>query len=102
MDFYFFKLFFFSIILLIWSFFGLFMMKKNIIVMLMCLELMLLSINLIYLISGSYMNDNKSQILALFIIMLAACESSIGLAILISYYRITGIISVNSLNSIKN
>ena len=78
------------------------MMKKNIIVMLMCLELMLLSINLIYLISGSYMNDNKSQILALFIIMLAACESSIGLAILISYYRITGIISVNSLNSIKN
>ena len=75
------------------------MMKKNIIVMLMCLELMLLSINLIYLISGSYMNDNKSQILALFIIMLAACESSIGLAILISYYRITGIISVNSLNS---
>ena len=48
------------------------------------------------------MNDITNQIFALFIVMLAACESSIGLAILIVYYRVTGIISVNSLNSIKN
>jgi NADH-quinone oxidoreductase subunit K len=67
----------------------------------MSIELMLLAININFIIFSIYLNDLTGQIFALFILTVAAAESAIGLAILVIYYRIKGIISINFINSIK-
>lgn len=67
----------------------------------MAIELMLLSININFVIFSIYLDDITGQIFALFILTVAAAESAIGLAILVVYYRIKGIISINYINSIK-
>ena len=67
----------------------------------MSIELILLSVNLNFIIFSIYLNDIIGQIFGLFIITVAAAESAIGLAILVVYYRIKGIISINFINSIK-
>jgi NADH-quinone oxidoreductase subunit K len=81
--------------------FGIFLIKKNIIIILMAVELMLLSININFVIFSVYLDDIMGQIFALFILTVAASESAIGLAILVVYYRIKGLISINYINSIK-
>ena len=90
-----------SIILFIISILGIFLVKKNIIIILMSIELMLLAININFIIFSIYLNDLTGQIFSLFILTVAAAESAIGLAILVVYYRIKGIISINFINSIK-
>jgi NADH:ubiquinone oxidoreductase subunit K len=80
---------------------GIFFIKKNIIIVLMAIELMLLSININFVVFSVYLDDILGQIFALFILTVAAAESAIGLAILVVYYRIRGIISMNFINSIK-
>lgn len=80
---------------------GIFFIKKNIIIVLMSIELMLLSININFIVFSVYLDDIVGQIFALFILTVAAAESAIGLAILVVYYRIRGIISINFINSIK-
>ena len=90
-----------SIILFIISILGIFLIKKNIIIILMCIELMLLSININFILFSVYTDDLSGQIFALFILTVAAGESAIGLAILVIYYRLKGIISINFINSIK-
>lgn len=80
---------------------GIFLIKKNIIIILMSIELMLLAININFVIFSVYLDDITGQIFALFILTVAAAESAIGLAILVVYYRIKGIISINFINSIK-
>ena len=80
---------------------GIFLLKKNIIIILMSIELILLSINLNFIIFSLLLDDISGQIFALFILTVAAAESAIGLAILVVYYRIKGIISINYINSIK-
>src|SRR5437870_3279539 len=80
---------------------GIFLIKKNIIIILMSIELMLLAINLNFIIFSVYLNDISGQIFALFVLTVAAAESALGLAILVIYYRIKGIISINFINSIK-
>jgi NADH:ubiquinone oxidoreductase subunit K len=67
----------------------------------MSIELMLLSINLNFIIFSILLDDVLGQVFALFILTVAAAESAIGLAILVVYYRIKGIISINYINSIK-
>jgi len=67
----------------------------------MSIELILLAVNLNFIIFSVYLNDIIGQIFGLFIITVAAAESAIGLAILVIYYRIKGIISINFINSIK-
>jgi NADH-quinone oxidoreductase subunit K len=67
----------------------------------MSIELMLLAININFVIFSVYLDDMTGQIFALFILTIAAAESAIGLAILVVYYRIKGIISINFINSIK-
>jgi NADH:ubiquinone oxidoreductase subunit K len=81
--------------------FGIFLIKKNIIIILMSIELMLLSININFVIFSIYLDDIIGQLFALFVLTVAAAESAIGLAILVVYYRIKGIISINYINSIK-
>ncbi len=90
-----------SIILFLIGILGIFLIKKNIIIILMSIELMLLAININFVIFSVYLDDITGQVFALFILTIAAAESAIGLAILVVYYRIRGIISINFINSIK-
>jgi NADH-quinone oxidoreductase subunit K len=80
---------------------GIFLVKKNIIIILMSIELMLLAININFIVFSVYLGDVTGQVFAIFILTVAAAESAIGLAILVVYYRIKGIISINFINSIK-
>lgn len=90
-----------SIILFLIGILGIFLIKKNIIIILMSIELMLLAININFVVFSVYLNDLTGQIFGLFVLTVAAAESAIGLAILVIYYRIKGIISINFINSIK-
>ena len=67
----------------------------------MSIELMLLAINLNFVIFSVYLDDITGYIFVLFILTIAAAESAIGLAILVVYYRIKGLVSINFINSIK-
>ena len=90
-----------SITLFLIGILGIFLVKKNIIIILMSIELMLLSININFINFSVYLDDITGQMFALFVLTVAAAESAIGLAILVVYYRIKGIISINFINSIK-
>ena len=80
---------------------GIFITRKNIIVILMCVELMLLSVNMNFIIYSIYLDDILGQIFALFVLTVAAAESAIGLAILVIYYRINGTIMSLFINTLK-
>ncbi len=81
---------------------GLIVLKKNILILFFSLEILLLSINL-NLIFISLLNFNlKGQLLTVLILTLAAAEAALGLAILISFYKNKGLISLNSTNLLKN
>lgn len=95
------KLLLISILLFIIGLLGIFLLKRNLIIILMCIELVLLAINFNFIIFSVYLDDAIGQIFALLILTVAAAESSIGLAILVMYYRRKGIISINLMNYIK-
>ena len=80
---------------------GIFLNRKNIIVMLMSIELLLLAVNLNLLISSVYLDDLVGEAFALLVLTVAAAESAIGLALLVFYYRVRGTISVEFINLIK-
>jgi NADH-quinone oxidoreductase subunit K len=80
---------------------GIFVTRKNIIVILMSIELMLLGVNVSFIVYSSYFDDLYGQIFALFVLTVAAAESAVGLAILVAYYRIKGSVATLFLNSIK-
>jgi NADH-quinone oxidoreductase subunit K len=101
MELYIFNLLFLSITLFFISILGIFITRKNLIIILISIELMLLSINFNFIIFSIYLNDIFGQIFTLFILTLAGAEASIGLAILIIFYRVRGIISMNFLNILK-
>ncbi len=90
-----------SIFLFLVGLMGIFLIKKNIIIVLMSLELMLLSININFILFSVYLDNITGQLFALFVVTVAAAESAIGLAILVVYYRIKGLVSINFINSIK-
>ena len=80
---------------------GIIINRKNIIVMLMSIELMLLAINFILIISSSVLDNIQGQIFALYILVVAAAESAIGLSILVAFYRVKGTISVQFINLLR-
>jgi len=80
---------------------GIFVTRKNIILVFMCIELILLSVNLNFIIFSIYLDDVVGQIFAIFVLTVAAAESAIGLAILVVFYRIRGIILINYINKLK-
>ncbi len=90
-----------NIILFFTGIFGILRNKRNILVILMCIELVLLSVNLNFIIFSVYLDDLYGQVFSLFILTIAAAESAIGLAILIIYYRIRGNISINQIATLK-
>jgi NADH:ubiquinone oxidoreductase subunit K len=75
--------------------------RKNILTIIMSIELILLAINFNFLISSVYLDDRLGQLIPVFVLTVAAAESSIGLAILISYYRTRGTISLEFINQLK-
>lgn len=83
---------FVSLILFIYGFVGTFILKRNLIMVLVCIELLLISIQLNFIINSFNFNDFLGQIFVLFILMVAAAEVAIGLAFLIIYYRLRGTI----------
>ena len=90
-----------SMILFLLGIWGIFLNRKNIIIMLMSIELMLLAVNLNFLIFSVYLDDIMGQLFALLILTVAAAESAIGLALLVVYYRIRGTIAVEFINLMK-
>jgi NADH-quinone oxidoreductase subunit K len=90
-----------SIFLFLLGIWGIFLNRKNIIIMLMSIELMLLAVNLNFVIFSVYLDDMIGQLFAIFILTVAAAESAIGLAILVIYYRIRGTLAVEYINLIK-
>ena len=84
-----------NIFLFILSLLGLVLNRRNILITIMCIELMLLSLNLNFIIFSVYLDDFYGQIFSLFILTVAAAESAVGLALIIAYYRIRGSISMS-------
>ena len=81
--------------------FGIFINRKNVIVILMSVELILLAVNLNMVAFSAVLNDLQGQIFALLILTVAAAEAAIGLAILVIYYRNRGSIAVEDISSMK-
>jgi NADH-quinone oxidoreductase subunit K len=81
--------------------FGLFLNRKNIIILLMSIELMLLSVNINFVAFSSYLNDMVGQVFTLFVLTVAAAEAAIGLAILVCFFRNRGTIDVEDVNVMK-
>ena len=80
---------------------GIFLNRKNIITILMSIELMLLAVNINLVAFSAYLGDITGQIFALFVLTVAAAEAAIGLAILVVFYRNRGSIAVEDINAMK-
>jgi NADH-quinone oxidoreductase subunit K len=80
---------------------GIFLNRKNIIIILMNIELILLGVNINLVSFSIFLNDLAGQIFTLFILTVAAAEAAIGLAIIVVYYRKTGTISVEDIDGLK-
>ena len=80
---------------------GIFLNRKNLIVILMCIELLLLAVNINLVSFSIFLNDLNGQIFTLFILTVAAAEAAIGLAIIVAYYRNAGSIRVEDINTLK-
>ncbi len=80
---------------------GIFLNRKNVIVILMSVELMLLAVNINLVAFSSFLGDLTGQVFALFILTVAAAEAAIGLAIIVVYFRNRGSIAVEDINMMK-
>ncbi|MBB4210194.1 NADH-quinone oxidoreductase subunit K [Rhodothalassium salexigens] len=85
-------------ILFMLGIFGIFLNRKNVIIILMSVELILLSVNINFVAFSSYLGDLVGQVFALFVLTVAAAEAAIGLAILVVYFRNRGSIEVEDIN----
>ncbi|MCB1590942.1 MAG: NADH-quinone oxidoreductase subunit NuoK [Alphaproteobacteria bacterium] len=81
--------------------FGIFLNRKNVIVILMSIELMLLAVNINFVAFSAYLNDLTGQVFTMFILTVAAAEAAIGLAILVVFFRNKGSIEVEDISSLK-
>ncbi len=80
---------------------GIFLNRKNVIIILMSVELILLAVNINFVAFSAHLSDLVGQIFTIFILTVAAAEAAIGLAILVVYYRNRGSISVTDINIMK-
>ena len=88
-------------VLFVIGIFGIFLNRKNVIVILMSIELMLLAVNINLVAFSSFLNDLVGQVFSLFILTVAAAEAAIGLAILVCFFRVRGTIAVEEINTMK-
>ena len=90
-----------SAVLFVMGVLGIFINRKNVIIILMAIELILLSVNINLVAFSAYLGDMVGQIFAMFVLTVAAGESAIGLAILVIYFRGRGTIAVDDINRMK-
>ena len=90
-----------SAVLLIIGVFGIFLNRKNVIVILMSVELILLAVNLNFVAFSAALHDLAGQIMTMFVLTVAAAEAAIGLAIVVVYFRNRGSIEVEDVNLMK-
>ena len=88
-------------VLFVTGVFGIFVNRKNVIIILMSIELMLLAVNINLVAFSAHLNDLVGQIFAMFILTVAAAEAAIGLAILVVFFRNRGTIAVEDVNVMK-
>ncbi|MFC2967234.1 NADH-quinone oxidoreductase subunit NuoK [Acidimangrovimonas pyrenivorans] len=81
--------------------FGIFLNRKNVIVILMSIELMLLAVNINFIAFSSALGDLVGQVFTMFVLTVAAAEAAIGLAILVCFFRAKGTIDVEDVNVMK-
>ena len=81
--------------------FGIFINRKNVIIILMSVELILLAVNINLVAFSSFLHDMVGQVFAMFVLTVAAAEAAIGLAILVVYFRNRGTIAVEDINLMK-
>ena len=80
---------------------GIFLNRKNVIIILMCIELILLAVNINLVSFSIYLQDLVGQIFTMFILTVAAAEAAVGLAIIVIFYKNKGSIHVEQINSLK-
>jgi NADH-quinone oxidoreductase subunit K len=80
---------------------GIFLNRKNVIILLMCIELMLLAVNMNFIAFSHFLQDNTGQVFVFFILTVAAAEAAIGLAILVVLFRNCRTINVEDLDTLK-
>ena len=90
-----------SAILFVLGVLGIFLNRKNVIVILMAIELILLSVNINLVAFSAFMNDLVGQVFAMLVLTVAAAEAAIGLAILVIYFRNRGTIAVDDATQMK-
>ena len=88
-------------ILFVIGIFGIFLNRRNVIIILMSIELMLLAVNINLVAFSAHLNDLAGQVFALFVLTVAAAEAAIGLAILVCFFRNRGTINVEDVNMMK-
>ena len=88
-------------ILFVLGVFGIFLNRKNVIVILMAIELILLAVNINLVAFSAFLGDMVGQVFAMFVLTVAAGEAAIGLAILVIYFRRRGTIAVDDINQMK-
>lgn len=81
--------------------FGMFLNRRNVIVILMSIELMLLAVNINFVAFSAYLEDLAGQVFTMFILTVAAAEAAIGLAILVTFFRNKGSIAVEDISDLK-
>jgi NADH-quinone oxidoreductase subunit K len=92
---------FISIVLYLIGIWGVIVVRSNLLIILMSIELMLFSISLNFIGFSAYFDDLLGQLFALFILSVAAAESAIGLAILVVYYRLRGVLDLEYISVLK-
>ncbi len=80
---------------------GLFLNRKNVITILMCIELMLLAVNINLVAFSHFLNDLSGQIFVFFVLTVAACEVAVGLAILVNFHRLRSSIETEDINTLQ-
>ncbi|MDP8994110.1 MAG: NADH-quinone oxidoreductase subunit NuoK [Pseudomonadota bacterium] len=88
-------------ILFVLGVFGIFLNRKNVIVILMAIELILLAVNINLVAFSVFLGDMVGQVFAMFVLTVAAAEAAIGLAILVIYFRNRGTIAVDDINQMR-
>lgn len=82
--------------------FGFFFLRKHIILILICIELIFLAININFIVGSVYLDDIIGQVYSLSVLTVAAAEAAIGLALVVIYYKLNGSIAVDAISKINN
>jgi len=88
-------------VLFVTGIFGIFLNRKNVIILLMSIELILLSVNINFVAFSAHLGDLAGQVFTLFVLTVAAAEAAIGLAILVCFFRNRGSIAVEDIDTLK-